>query len=146
VDVPALERLLARAAGQALPSLEAEGFRGMVTGIVDLVFEQDGRWYLADYKSNFLGPRLADYRAGRLREAVLERRYDLQYLLYTLALHRYLGQRLPGYSYAAHFGGVYYLFLRGLRPEASPAHGVYFHRPDPDVIAALDADIFGGGP
>ncbi len=142
VDVPALNRLLAHAADQALPPLEIEVFQGLVNGVIDLVFEHGGRYYIADYKSNFLGGRHADYAPKRLREAVYERRYDLQYLLYTLALDRYLAQRRADYDYAEHFGGVYYLFLRGMRPETGPERGVYFVRPQPAILAELDRVVF----
>ena len=72
-----------------------------------------------------------------------ERRYDLQSLLYVLALHRYLKQRVPGYSYRQHMGGAYYLFLRGMRPEHGKRYGVHFERPEEDFIQTLDAGIFG---
>ena len=142
VDIPSLNALLEQAAGQALPPLEVATFRGMVTGIIDLVFEYAGRFYIADYKSNFLGGQFSDYEPPGLERAVYERRYDLQYLLYTLALHRYLRRRIHGYDYARHFGGIHYLFLRGLRPESGPACGVYFVRPDPALVEALDREIF----
>jgi exodeoxyribonuclease V beta subunit len=71
-------------------------------------------------------------------------RYDLQYLIYTLALHRYLRLRQPRYGYDTHFGGVYYLFLRGMRPRHGPAFGVYADRPDKGAVEALDA-LFGAG-
>jgi exodeoxyribonuclease V beta subunit len=118
----------------------------MVNGIIDLVFRHGDRFFIADYKSNFLGGRFRDYAPERLRSAVYERRYDLQYLLYTLALHRYLGQRVPDYDYARHFGGVYYLFLRGMRPETGSACGVYFHRPGLALVDALDRQVFPAGP
>jgi exodeoxyribonuclease V beta subunit len=142
VDIPALNAILDQAAGRALPPLEVATFRGMVTGIIDLVFEYEGRFYIADYKSNFLGGQFSDYERPGLEQAVHERRYDLQYLLYTLALHRYLRQRLGGYDYARHFGGIYYLFLRGMRPESGPLSGVYFVRPDPALVETLDRQIF----
>ena len=142
VDIRALNRLLERASGEPLPPLEVEAFQGMLTGIIDLVFEHQGRYYIADYKSNFLGSQFADYAPQPLRETVLERRYDLQYLLYTLALERYLRQRVPGYDYSRHFAGVFYLFLRGMRPESGPRCGVYFDRPEPRLIAELDETIF----
>jgi exodeoxyribonuclease V beta subunit len=142
VDIHSLNALLAQAAGQALPPLEVATFRGMVTGIIDLVFEHEGRFYIADYKSNFLGGQFGDYERPGLAQAVYERRYDLQYLLYTLALHRYLRQRLRGYDYARHFGGIYYLFLRGMRPLSGPACGVYFDRPELALVEALDRQIF----
>jgi exodeoxyribonuclease V beta subunit len=142
VDVQSLNALLAQTAGQALPPLEVATFRGMVTGIIDLVFEHEGRFYIADYKSNFLGGQFGDYERPGLVQSVYERRYDLQYLLYTLALHRYLRQRLRGYDYARHFGGIYYLFLRGMRPVSGPACGVYFDRPELALVEALDRQIF----
>jgi exodeoxyribonuclease V beta subunit len=142
VSIPALNRLLARAAGEPLAPLEVEGFQGLVNGVVDLVVEHEGRYYIADYKSNYLGGAFADYAAERLRAVVYERRYDLQFLLYTLALHRYLGRRLPGYDYARHFGGVYCLFLRGMRPESGPRCGVFPIRPALDVLAELDEVVF----
>jgi exodeoxyribonuclease V beta subunit len=142
VDIPALNALLEEAAGRALPPLEVATFRGMVTGIVDLVFEYAGRYCIVDYKSNFLGGQFSDYERPSLEQTVYERRYDLQYLLYTLALHRYLRRRLPGYDYVRHFGGIYYLFLRGMRPESGPGCGVYFARHDAALIESLDRQIF----
>ena len=67
-----------------------------------------------------------------------ERRYDLQLLIYTLALHRYLKQRLTGYQYETHLGGCFYLFLRGMRTETGHQFGSYFHRPDFRLIDGLD--------
>jgi exodeoxyribonuclease V beta subunit len=146
VNIDALNALLANAAGQVLPPLEVATFRGMVTGIIDLVFEHAGRYCIADYKSNFLGGQFADYERAGLEQTVYERRYDLQYLLYTLALHRYLRRRLAGYDYARDFGGIYYLFLRGMRPETGPDCGVYCVRPDEALVDALDREIFGTDP
>ena len=143
VDVGRLNSLLDEAAGQALTALEMDSFQGMVNGIIDLVFEYQGKYYIADYKSNFLGGQFCDYRPPELEKAVLERRYDLQYLLYTLALHRYLGQRLQDYEYKLHMGGVYYLFLRGMRPETGPDCGVYFKLPERSLIEMLDVEVFG---
>ena len=111
---------------------------GMIKGYVDLVFTHEGRWYVADYKSNHLGGQWADYGAASLRAAVAAHRYDLQYLIYALALHRYLGQRLPDYRYETHFGGIYYLFLRGMSP-AAPGCGVHAYRPEAALIERLDA-------
>ena len=88
--------------------------QGMLKGFIDLVFEWQGRWYLLDYKSNHLGMSPADYGRPALERAMREHRYDLQYQLYSLALHRLLALRLPGYDFDRHFGGVFYLFLRGM--------------------------------
>ncbi|MGN6790376.1 MAG: PD-(D/E)XK nuclease family protein, partial [Rhodanobacteraceae bacterium] len=104
---------------------------GMLTGIMDLVFEHGGRYHLVDYKTNLLPA----YDAGALREAIVTHDYDLQYLLYVLALHRWLGRRLPGYDYEAHMGDAYYLFVRDL----TDGHGVHRDRPPRALIEAMDA-------
>ena len=70
--------------------------------------------------------------------AMAEHHYYLQYLIYCLALHRYLRLRLPGYDWETHVGGALYLFLRGMQP-AQPGSGVFFHKPDTRLINALDA-------
>lgn len=145
VDIAALNARLQATAGQPLSPIEIDDFRGMITGIIDLIFEHDGRFYIADYKSNFLGGALGDYAPDNLRQAVLDRRYDLQYLLYALALHRYLRQRLVDYDYGTHFGGVYYLFLRGMRPASGPRFGIHFDLPDRDLIDWLDRQLFAQG-
>ncbi len=142
VDIPALNRTLEQAAGQPLAKLGIGNFRGIITGIIDLIFEHNGKFYVTDYKSNFLSGVLGDYRPENLRQAVFDRRYDLQYLLYTLALHRYLKQRLDNYYYDTHFGGVFYLFLRGMRPATGPAYGVFHELPDKALIETLDKEIF----
>jgi exodeoxyribonuclease V beta subunit len=115
---------------------------GVMRGFIDLVFEHQGRYFIADYKSNYLGPRRSDYGGDALRAAVIGHRYDLQYLIYCVALHRYLARRIRDYDYERHFGGVYYLFLRGMSPT-QPGLGVYFDRPAPAVIGALD-ELFDG--
>jgi exodeoxyribonuclease V beta subunit len=121
--------------------IEALSFRptlGYMTGFIDLVFEAGGRFYLVDYKSNWLGSMIEDYVAPRLLEVMGRDNYYLQYLVYTVALHRYLKQRLPAYDYDTHFGGVMYLFLRGMEPRLGPLHGVYRDRPARDLLEALD--------
>jgi exodeoxyribonuclease V beta subunit len=65
--------------------------------------------------------------------------YYLQYSLYTLAVHRYLSRRLPDYDYERHFGGVFYLFLRGMDPLSGPEYGVFHDRPERSLVTALDA-------
>lgn len=124
------------------PPLQVEAFRGMVSGIADLVFEWGGKFYLADYKSNLLGRSFEDYKRERIEEAMRFHRYDLQYALYTLALHRFLQKTLPGYDYERHFGGIYYLFLRGMRPQLGEGYGVFFTRPPLKAVEKLDREIF----
>ncbi|MCI5146126.1 MAG: exodeoxyribonuclease V subunit beta, partial [Candidatus Electrothrix sp. AR3] len=86
--------------------------QGLMVGFIDLVFSYQGRYYLADYKSNHLGNQEAAYQPDQLHLAMLDHRYDLQYLIYTLALHRFLRGRIQDYAYTTHFGGAFYLFLR----------------------------------
>ncbi len=88
--------------------------RGMLKGFIDLVFRHEGRYYLLDYKSNWLGEDREAYTRPAMEQAMRAHRYDLQYQLYSLALHRYLRHRLADYDYDRHFGGVIYLFLRGM--------------------------------
>jgi exodeoxyribonuclease V beta subunit len=107
-------------------------------GFIDLVFEWQGRYYIVDYKSNFLGERFEDYQEARLREEMLKSGYDLQYHIYLVALHRYLRQRIPDYDYEAHMGGVYYLFIRGMSPELGPGFGIFKDRPGREVIAGME--------
>ena len=100
---------------------------GYMHGFIDLVFAHQSRYYLIDWKSNYLGGRTEDYGPEAINRAMSENFYFLQYHIYTLALHLYLGSRLPDYDYDRDFGGVCYLFLRGLAPPG--ATGVYFHKP-----------------
>ncbi|MDB4976231.1 MAG: recB [Myxococcaceae bacterium] len=153
VDSLLTPRVLERAfrahkAPPALPSYASElrelGFdalHGYLRGFIDLVFRHEGRFYIVDYKSNWLGPVAADYEAEQLARAMADHHYYLQYHLYTVALHRYLSHRLPGYDYATHFGGVYYLFLRGMAPAHPARTGVYFDRPSAALVEALDAAL-----
>ena len=119
---------------------------GFLRGFIDLTVEHGGRWYLLDYKSNWLGPAPADYAPAALASATHASGYPLQYLIYLVALHRHLGARLPGYDYERHAGGVFYLYLRGIDPAAGMSRGVYFDRPPRACIEALDACFRGGGP
>jgi exodeoxyribonuclease V beta subunit len=126
------------AALHALGEREVEGF---LTGFVDLVFTHGERWYVVDWKSNHLGNDPSDYDGDALARAMRDHHYILQYHLYTLALHRYLGQRLRGYDYERHFGGVYYAFLRAIRSGAPT--GWYVDRPPLSLVDALDSVMTG---
>jgi exodeoxyribonuclease V beta subunit len=122
---------------ERLDDLQFEPLSGYLKGFIDLVFEWKGRFYLVDYKSNHLGPSPANYAAAALEAAMFEHHYVLQYHLYTVALDRYLALRVPGYDYERHFGGAYYLFLRGMDPDLAVGCGVYFDRPTRAFVAAL---------
>ncbi len=117
---------------------------GMMKGFIDLVFVHQDRFYIVDYKSNFLGAAPEDYRQENLQHAMLEHRYDLQYLIYAVALNRYLKSRIQQYQCGAHFGGVYYLFLRGMERTSPAGNGIFYHLPERGLIEELD-NCFGGG-
>jgi exodeoxyribonuclease V beta subunit len=119
-------------------TLSFEDLRGQLRGFIDLIFEHEGRFYLVDYKSNRLGPQASDYSQPALVRAMAEHHYFLQYHIYAVALQRYLRQRLPGYTYERHFGGIYYLFLRGMAPSHALRTGVFFDLPPQALIDALD--------
>ncbi|MCX4186661.1 exodeoxyribonuclease V subunit beta [Methylophaga sp. OBS4] len=122
---------------KVMQQLNFSDITGFMKGFIDLVFEFEGRFYIADYKSNWLGDKKQDYAQRALDEAMVMHGYPLQYLIYSLALHRYLKTRLPEYEPELHFGGVYYLFIRGMQPEWGQA-GVYYDRPSTELLNALD--------
>ena len=136
IDAAALDARIRAALlpGLAREPVSAQRLEGQFTGFMDLVFLHAGRYYVLDYKSN----RLPDYAPARLAAAIAQHRYDLQYAVYTLALHRLLGQRLPDYDYDCHVGGAIYLFARGID---SPGNGIFRDRPPRALIEQLDAAV-----
>ncbi|MFW5954819.1 MAG: exodeoxyribonuclease V subunit beta [Guyparkeria sp.] len=143
-DTADIDRLVRQhvAPGVPRPELEARTLNGMLKGFIDLTIAHDGRYYVLDWKSNWLGPDESAYAPEALERAMLGSRYDLQFVLYLVALHRHLADRLPDYDYDRHIGGAAYVFLRGIRrPDGAEAdnHGVYGCRPDRALIEALDA-------
>ena len=106
--------------------------RGYLKGYIDLLFCHNDIWYLIDYKSN----RLENYNNDFMQKSITEHDYDLQYLLYTVAANRYLKNRIPGYNYKDNFGGIYYLFLRGINKHNN--NGIWFDKPDKEFISSLD--------
>lgn len=117
-----------------LPS--SETLEGMMHGFIDLIFEKDGKYYVADYKSTYLGDKLSDYTRSAIAFDIESRYYDLQYLIYCVALHRYLSARIANYDPEVHFGGVYYLYLRGMAKDAST--GVYGITITSKILSELD--------
>lgn len=140
-----LQQTLA-ALGYPLPSLNFRPLSGWLRGFVDLIFVHAGRYYVLDWKSNHLGNTPAAYGPGPVGQAMFEHGYTLQGLLYLVALHRYLQQRLPDYDPAIHLGGIVYLFVRGVRPDwltanadgTAQASGVWFQAADLTVVETLD--------
>ncbi len=111
---------------------------GFLKGFIDLIFKFDGRFYIVDWKSNSLGNRVEDYSASAMQREITERGYDLQYHIYTVALDKYLRARLANYDYEKHFGGVRYIFVRGLAP-GKPELGIFPDRPSAEKIAKLSS-------
>jgi len=136
-----LNRFLSRH-GYDQPKLSFPALQGFMKGFVDLVFCHQGRYYLLDWKSNHLGFANSDYDSESMAQAMRHHGYHLQYLIYSVALHRYLRSRLADYNFERHFGGCLYLFVRGIRPgwpnaDGSPS-GVFFHLPTLTCIDELD--------
>ena len=124
-------------------SLDADKsvLQGMMHGFIDLVFQWQDKYYVVDYKSTHLGNQLDDYCHTALDQNIRDNYYDLQYLLYSLALHRYLQSRRSDYDPQLHFGGVYYLYLRGMSPGSN--NGIFNTAISPELLAELDA-LFSG--
>ncbi len=157
--LPAGDPLRAYAARLDDPALR-QSVRGYLTGSIDLVLrvhDCDGsgpRYAVADYKTNWLAAPGEELTAWHHRPAALasemrHRHYGLQALLYTVALHRYLRWRLPGYDPDRHIAGVLYLFLRGMTGPDTPTVngepcGVFAWRPPGALVAAL-SDVFDHG-
>lgn len=147
ITSPGLQNLFAEF-GSALPwnsltsnSIELQFLpvQGLMKGFIDMVFEYEGRYYLVDYKSNLLGTQMHAYHHSQLNEVMIKEAYWLQYHLYVVALHRYLANRLAHYRYEEHCGGVYYLFLRGMRPQWGAHYGIYRDLPPFQLIETLSA-------
>ncbi|MCB9684389.1 MAG: exodeoxyribonuclease V subunit beta [Alphaproteobacteria bacterium] len=125
-----------------LARLEFLPVRGFLVGSIDLVWSHGGRFALADWKSNHLGPTWSSYERPALEHEMAVARYQLQAHLYAVALHRWLRLRVPDYAWDRHVEGVHYLFLRGMHPDRST--GVYSLHPTAALVAHLD-DVLGGG-
>ncbi|MBN2290266.1 MAG: PD-(D/E)XK nuclease family protein, partial [Candidatus Glassbacteria bacterium] len=117
--------------------LEFSPVRGFLKGFIDLVLRHGRRFYLVDWKSNYLGASVGDYRPEALAAAMQRELYTLQYHLYAVALDRYLRYRVPDYRYDINFGGVYYIFLRGVDPSRGPHYGLYYDLPPAGLVGEL---------
>jgi exodeoxyribonuclease V beta subunit len=110
---------------------------GFMKGYIDMIFQHRGRFYLLDWKSNYLGPTIDSYDQTAIHKTMQEDYYILQSHIYTLALHLYLRLRKPDYRYEIDFGGVFYIFLRGVAATHGPQYGIFSDRPIPQLIDAL---------
>lgn len=117
-------------------SLNFQNVEGMLLGFIDLLFCHEGRYYILDWKSNYLGNQPENYTPGNLARDMERKLYPLQYLIYTVAVNRYLARRIPDYRYETHFGGALYLYLRGI-DNSRPGNGIYFDKPDAVLIEGL---------
>ena len=130
--------------GEALPAvLDGVRLEGMMHGFIDLIFCVDGRYFVADYKSTMLGDSPEDYQPHKLNQNNQQHYYDLQYLIYSVALHRFLAQRIEDYDPDIHFGGVAYFYLRGMSGDFPPGSGVFFHPLSADLIAEMERALTG---
>jgi exodeoxyribonuclease V beta subunit len=119
------------------PTLPERELHGMLMGFADLVFEHEGRYWVLDYKSNYLGAGDRSYEHAALTRAMAEHRYDMQAAIYMLALHRLLKRRLgSAYDPETQLGGAVYLFLRGIH---GPEQGVYLVPPSLPLLEGLEA-------
>lgn len=104
-----------------------------INGLIDMVFRKDGKYYILDWKSNKL-----DYFSGELFNKAVEETYGMQFEIYQLAFIQYL-QSVMGksFDYDKHFGGVYYIYLRGLKENDES--GIYYSKPDYEKYKKLSA-------
>ena len=111
-------------------------FKGYMNGKIDLFFECQNKFYILDWKSNFLGDTIELYDNEHVSKAMSESNYHLQYLIYSIAVKKYLSARIPDFNYNKHFGGVIYLFLRGVRKNSDC--GIFTTKPAEDDVLFLE--------
>lgn len=110
---------------------------GIMNGKIDLFFKHNEKYFILDWKSNFLGNQLADYKKDALLKAMNEHNYHLQYLIYTTAAKKFLEFKIPDFNYERDFGGVFYLFIRGIRENE--VSGVYYCLPTLQQINRIES-------
>jgi hypothetical protein len=120
--------------------LQFQPINGFMNGFIDLIFEENGRFYFIDWKSNWLGSTTAAYLPATLAAEMQGNFYTLQLCLYSVALHRYLRLRKTNYDFDRHFGGAFYIFLRGIDPE-HPENGVHFGAVEPRLCRETQRDF-----
>jgi exodeoxyribonuclease V beta subunit len=126
----------------AIDRLQFAPANGFMKGFIDLVFERAGRFYFVDWKSNWLGADTSSYAQQSVAAEMTRNFYNLQLSIYTVAMHRYLQQRLADYEYEKNFGGAFYIFLRGIDPR-KPTNGIFFARPPRKFVQQLN-EVFHG--
>lgn len=130
-----------------LPDLKKSNFKGFMKGSLDLVAKfttkQGDKFFMIDYKSNYLGDSFGDYTQDSILKSIFEARYDVQILFYSLALYRFLKCTLHDFLYEKDFGGVMYLYLRGMNSNNTVSPGQVYVRPSEELIKRL-SDLFDG--
>ncbi|MBN1984422.1 MAG: exodeoxyribonuclease V subunit beta [Chitinivibrionales bacterium] len=119
------------------PPLSMAAINGFMHGYIDLLFEHNGVFYLVDWKTNHLGHSCCDYSQQRLCSTIVDNLYYLQYHIYVLALNRYLSTRIKDYSYESHFGGIFYLFCRGIEADTESKNGIFHDKPSTTLLTML---------
>lgn len=119
----------------------SEKYKGQIEGVmngkIDLFFEKDGKFYILDWKSNYLGPNVESYSDEQLQQAMSDSNYHLQYLIYCYAVKKYLENRLGAkFNYTRDFGGVFYLFVRGMRNGSDS--GIFFNKPSIKTLNQIE--------
>ncbi|MDY6933755.1 MAG: exodeoxyribonuclease V subunit beta [Spirochaetota bacterium] len=115
--------------------------RGFLRGFIDMVFMFNDKYYIVDWKSNYLGDSIRDYNQDEILSAMEDHYYFFQYHLYVVALHRYLMTRMTEYRYDRHFGGVFYIFVRGVDPQRGPSYGIFHDFPSSELIDELNKSL-----
>ena len=150
LDIASLVAAL-NACGLEFSSNAAEALRGYVTGSIDLMFEAAGKYWVLDWKSNFIGDGLPhSYTHEAVAAEIKEKNYALQYVIYLTALKRHLiaSGRCTKETVWDAVGGAVYVFLRGIdednemQPQGS-RRGVFVDCPRA-AVDALDA-LLGDG-
>jgi len=139
LNIKALQQINYEHRTVAIRHFEIAQLKGLMNGFIDLVFEQNGKFYILDWKSNYLGYSLENYNTDGVLAAMNANGYHLQYLIYTVALTRFLRKRKKDFNYERDFGGVIYLFLRGNRNGEK--YGVYTDKPSAALMEAFEQAI-----
>ncbi|MGM0609301.1 MAG: hypothetical protein ACQESP_12905, partial [Candidatus Muiribacteriota bacterium] len=108
-------------------------FRGFISGLADLIIKYENKYYIIDWKSSYLGEKINDYSYKKIEDNIIKRNYFIQYWIYSEALHKHLKNTIKNYSYQEHFGGVFYIYTRGVNPDY-PENGIYFTKLPEDFL------------
>jgi exodeoxyribonuclease V beta subunit len=110
--------------------------QGFMSGFIDLLFEHEGKYYILDWKSNYLGHSVENYTPKELGKAVIKSNYHMQYYIYSVATKLYLQNIIDDFDYNKHFGGVIYVYTRGCRADKNT--GIFYTMPDKSRVDDLE--------